>query len=175
MLFPLDSILKVIQKVTKGLRKIVILLVVIFYSYMTIAVLAQVMGRYLFNYSISWAVESATFAQIGMVMLAAGLAMHKNLHVGVDVMVRKLPLSIARLVSLVILVTCLWFFWHAILGSFNLLAIGLIETSPSLRIPMFIPYLSLPIGLTYFALELVVAFLEKWKLFDGEMKTSEKT
>lgn len=159
----LDRTIGLATLVTSGLRSIAKWSVIVFYSYMAIAVLVQVLGRYVFNYSIGWASETATFAQIWMVLLAAGIAMERNLHVGVDVLAARLPLPLFRLTSLVIAAACLWFLFQAINGSFAMIQIGFIQTSPAIGLPMWIPYLSLPVGLTYFALELVLAFVRKWR------------
>lgn len=148
---------------TVALRRVVTAAVVLFYACMLIAVLAQVLGRYVFGYSIPWAAETATFAQIWMVLLAAGIAMRRNLHVGVDVLVVKLPVRQRRTALALSGAACLWFFYHAILGSFALIEIGFIETSPALRLPMWIPYLCLPVGLSYFALEFMLALTAKWR------------
>jgi TRAP-type C4-dicarboxylate transport system permease small subunit len=158
-----DRILAGGARLTAVLRTIARWSVVFFYSYMAFAVLAQVFGRYLFNYSIGWATETATFAQIWMVLLAAGVAMERNLHVGVDVLSSRLPLFLYRAVTLLIGVACLWFLYQAIIGSFAMIRIGQIQTSPALGLPMWIPYLSMPIGLTYFAFELILSFAQKWQ------------
>ena len=159
----LDSVIRICGTLTAALRGIVTCAVILFYGYMAVAVLIQVLGRYVFNYSIGWAAETATFAQIWMVLLGAGIAMRRNLHVGVDVLAQKLPVPMLRLLTLVIGAICLWFLWRAIVGSFGLIRIGQIQTSPALGIPMWLPYLSLPIGLTYFAFELVLALLRRWR------------
>jgi len=158
-----DSLLLVAGKITAGLRSIVTWLVIAFFAYMGIAVLVQVTGRYVFNYSIDWAAETAIFAQIWMILLAAGLAMRRNLHVSVDALANILPVPILRFLTIVVAVPCLWFLWQAIGGSLALIDIGKIQTSPVLQIPMWIPYLSLPIGLSYFGLELVLSLVAKWK------------
>jgi C4-dicarboxylate transporter DctQ subunit len=149
-------------RITAWLRALVAGAVVVFFGYMAIAVLVQVLGRYVFNYSIGGAVETATFAQIWMVLLAAGIAMRRGLHVGVDALAAKFPLWLGRLVTLAVGALCLWFLWVAVIGSFGLIRVGLIQTSPSLAIPMWLPYLSLPIGLVYFAFELILALVERW-------------
>jgi len=161
-------------KVTAGLRSLVTWLVIGFFAYMGIAVLVQVTGRYVFNYSIAWAAESAIFAQVWMIMLAAGLAMRANLHVSVDALTNILPVPILRFLIVVIAVPCLWFLWQAIVGSLALIDIGRIQTSPVLQIPMWIPYLSLPIGLSYFGLELILSLVAKWKDPKGMATEFEK-
>ena len=97
-----ESILIVAGKITARLRLIVTWLVIGFFGYMAVAVLIQVVGRYVFNYSIDWAAETATFAQIWMILLAAGLAMRTNLHVSVDALTNILPVPILRFLIVVI-------------------------------------------------------------------------
>lgn len=163
MVVNFKSMLIVAGKITAVLRRIMRWLIISFFSYMAIAVLIQVVGRYVFNYSIDWAAETATFAQIWMILLAAGLAMRSNLHVSVDALTNILPVSILRFLIIVIAVPCLWFLWQAIVGSIVLIDIGQIQTSPVLQIPMWIPYLALPIGLIYFGFELLLSLVVKWK------------
>jgi TRAP-type C4-dicarboxylate transport system permease small subunit len=163
MVVNFKSMLIVAGKITAVLRRIMRWLIISFFSYMGIAVLIQVVGRYVFNYSIDWAAETATFAQIWMILLAAGLAMRSNLHVSVDALTNILPVPILRFLIIVIAVPCLWFLWQAIVGSIVLIDIGQIQTSPVLQIPMWIPYLALPIGLIYFGFELLLSLVVKWK------------
>ena len=137
------------------MRAAVAALVLLFFTYMLVAVLVQVVGRY-FAFSIDWAAESATLAQIWMVFLAAGLAMRDGLHVRVDALANMLPAGLQRPLMIAVTLVCLWFLSLAIRGSVDLISVGLVETSPVMRLPMWIAFLSLPLGLLYFALELVL-------------------
>jgi TRAP-type C4-dicarboxylate transport system permease small subunit len=139
-------------------------LVVACFAYMTVAVLAQVLGRYFFNYSISWTEETARFAQIWVVLVGAGLAMRRGLHVAVEVLAAMLPLPLRRVLSVVTVFGCLWFLAVVIYGSFALIELGwMFETSPVVQIPMWIIYLSLPIGAVYFGIEVIVAAIDRWR------------
>ena len=146
-------------------------MVITFYSYMVIAVVVQVFGRYVFNYSIGWATETATFSQIWMVLLAAGVAMRRNLHVGVDVLLSKLPNTGRRLLISISGLSAIWFLYQAVSGSLSMIQIGMIQTSPAIGLPMWLPYLSLPVGMTYFGLELIVHLIKK--LRDPDDNTPE--
>ncbi len=157
------TIQQLLESIVAFLRRVVIFLVIVFYSYMVVAVVIQVFGRYVFNYSIGWASETATFAQIWMVLLAAGVAMRSNLHVGVDALASKFPAAIQKILITISAVAAVWFLWQAISGSMAMIKIGQIQTSPAIGLPMWIPYLSLPIGLSYFGLELILAFINKWR------------
>ena len=116
----------------KGLRRVIELVIILLFIYMTIAVIVQVIGRYVFNFSIASAVETATFAQIWMVLLAAGTAMRWGLHVSVDILVTQLPSKVVRIINIPITLACLWFLWIVFDGSFRLLEVGAIQSSPVL-------------------------------------------
>ena len=159
----MSKVLTVAEAIIAGLRKLVAGLVVFFFSYMIVAVLVQIAGRYLFEFAIDWTAETATFAQIWMVLLAGGLAMRDNLHVSVDALTSHLPTSALRGLIVVVTLPCLWFLFQAIAGSLALIDIGRIQSSPVLRLPMWIPYLSLPVGLGYFGLEFLLAMVARWQ------------
>lgn len=143
------------------IRKVVDATILLLFLYMIVAVVAQVLGRYLLNFSIAWATETATFAQIAMVLLGAGYAMRHDMHVGIDVVTSHLPDLLRRALALAVMALALWFLWVVYDGSFRLLKIGAFQRSPALRIPMYWPYLLLPLGSAYFALELTLAQLPK--------------
>jgi TRAP-type transport system small permease protein len=155
-------VLAVLGRVIDAFRFVVTWFVILAFAYMTIAVWVQVGGRYLFGYSIAAASETATWAQIWMVLLGAGIAMRRNMHVAVDALAAMLPLWPARLIRLVITAACVWFLAVVFIGSLPLLRIGQIQTSPILGVPMWIVYLGLPIGSAYFALEVVLDAARRW-------------
>lgn len=136
--------------------------VALLFSYMTVAILLQVLGRYLSNlfpFAIDWTEESARYAQVWLIFLAAGLAMQERMHVGVDLLMQYLPERARQVVVAISSLACLVFIWVTVQHSARLLAVGKIQTSPSLGLPLFYVYLALPVGLTYFGLEFLHAAL----------------
>ena len=145
------------------LRKIINWLVIIFFVYMVLSVFYQVLGRYVFHYKLGVAAETATFAQIWMVLLAAGIAMKKNMHVGVDILLRVLPKKFQKIIIIFSFIFILSFLILALKGCVALISVGFESTSPALGIPMWIPYLSVPIGIIYITIELVIVTISKYK------------
>jgi TRAP-type C4-dicarboxylate transport system permease small subunit len=145
-----------------GLRTAVDCCTIALFAYMTGAIFAQVIGRYVFNFSIAGAEETATFAQIWMVLCGAGIAMRRGQHVGIDVLIVRCPLLVQRIVLVTSTVLGLWFLWILFWGSFRLIQVGSLMRSPAMQWPMSIPYLALPFGAAYFALELALAFVPQW-------------
>ncbi|WP_203073080.1 TRAP transporter small permease [Falsiroseomonas ponticola] len=150
--------LRIAQGALRLLRRLVDLTLILLLGIMILAVLAQVAGRYVFNFSIGEATELATFAQIWMVLLGAGYAMRERLHVSIETLVEMLPPLLARLLMLPVAALCLWFLWVVFDGGLQLLEIGAIQTSAALQISMEIPYVALPVSAAYLALEAALAF-----------------
>lgn len=157
----MNSSTVIFSKFLQIIRRLVGAVVILLFIYMSVAVLAQIIGRYFFSYSLSGSSETATFAQIWMIFLGAGLAMKQKLHVGVDLLYTVVPGPLKRLIAFVILIGGASFLCTAIAGSERLMQLGQFQTSPALGVPMWIPYMSLPIGLGYFLLEFLVAYVGK--------------
>ncbi len=143
------------------LRRVVDAVALLLLAYMACAILAQIIGRYFFNYSIAWSEETATFAQVWLILLGAGIAMRFNQHVGVDVLIRQAPLPVQRLCNGAGLLLGLWFLGVVVVGSLSMLTIGFMIKSPALQIPMAVPYMALPVGFGYFLIEFAVTTLPR--------------
>lgn len=154
--------ISVIERVCLLLRHVMSAVVVALFSVMLTAVLVQVAGRYFFGFSISDAAEIATFSQIWLVLLGAGVAVARGQHVAIDVLPAMLPLVPARAVLLLIAITSGAFLAVLAYGSLPLLRMGEFQTSPGLRIPMKYMYACLPVGAAYMILELILSVAQRW-------------
>jgi len=151
------------EKTLNIIRTAVKWLVIIFFIYMVLAVFYQVLGRYIFSYKLGAAAETATFAQIWMILLASGIAMRKNMHVGVDILLRKLNFKYQKIVIAASTIVIMIFLIMVLKGSVQLIVVGAQSTSPAISIPMWIPYLSVPLGIIYIMLELLILTFSKLK------------
>lgn len=120
----------------------------------------NIIGRYVFSISISWAEEAMLFLMIGCVFLAAGPVGYLGRHIRMDVIVLALPPRARRffeiLSDLVTIATCVMlavFAWPVV----TMLA-ELNERSDTANIPLVIPQSALPLGL------LLTAFLTAVRL-----------
>jgi TRAP-type C4-dicarboxylate transport system permease small subunit len=164
----------VFRRAIAGIRAVARVVVIVCFIYMTFAVLAQVFGRYVFNYSISWSEETARFAQIWVVLIGAGITMQRGLHVAVDSLATLLPLGAARALKIVVAAGCLWFLGVVAYASLPLVQLGWdFETSPVLQIPMWAVYMCLPLGTAYFALEIVLSVIDRWDQPFGMPQSAE--
>lgn len=131
---------------------------------MIFLIMFQILGRYVFNYSISWSEELAIYSQIWLVMLGAGIAMRNRHHASVDIAIARMPVQVQRVIRSASALLVVWFLLVVITSSSSMLAFGMIVSSPALQLPMAIPYAALPIGLGYFLLEFAIAtFPDIWR------------
>ena len=151
------------EKTLNKIRNVINYLVIILFIYMVLAVFYQVLGRYVFSYKLGAAAETATMAQIWMILLASGIAMKKNMHVGVDILLRKLNVKAQKIVVTASTIIIMTFLIMVLKGSVQLIIVGAQSTSPAISIPMWIPYLSVPIGIVYIMLELIILTFNKLK------------
>lgn len=160
------------RRAMKIVRVIAAVWVISCFIVMTVAIWAQVGGRYVFNYSIAWTGELATIAQIWMVLVGAGIAARHNMHARIDVLLNLFPLFIRRALTLITLALGLWFLAAIIIGAVPLLTMGKFQTTPAMGISLLVPYLGLIIGPIYFAVELCAATARNWSL-DGQAEPDD--
>jgi C4-dicarboxylate transporter DctQ subunit len=116
----------------------------------SVIIFGQVVSRYGFNFTPSWSEELSRFLIVWSIFIGVSIGVRKNQHIGVDALIRFLPhrLKVASevLLNLIgVVVVCVLVY----------ISIGYIkdtieyeQLSPAMRIPMYIPYLAMPVGLT---------------------------
>jgi C4-dicarboxylate transporter, DctQ subunit len=116
----------------------------------SVIIFGQVVSRYGFNFTPSWSEELSRFLIVWSIFIGVSIGVRKNQHIGVDALIRFMPhkLKVASevLLNLIGLV---------VVGILVYISIGYIkdtmeyeQLSPSMRIPMYIPYMAMPVGLT---------------------------
>ena len=134
------------------------------YALLTIAVVAaiQVALRYFFGIAYDWIDEGSRYMTILITFIGAGVCVRTGAHFSMDAVIQYAPNRIkhllklaANLVSGFVLLVIFYFAWVQIskLQRFGAL-------TPTLRIPMFIPYL--PIGI-FTGVIAIRFFIQAWK------------
>lgn len=138
------------------------------YALLTVAVIAtvQVFLRYTFDIAFDWVDEGSRYMTILITFVGAGVCVRYGSHFSMDALVQYAPNRgkhllkfLANLVSALAMAVVFYYSWLQIerLHRFE-------ATTPSLQIPMYIPYL--PIGI--FTLVISLRFLiQAIKHFDG--------
>lgn len=153
-----------------AVRAIAAIWVITCFVVMTVAVWIQVGGRYFFNYSIASSAEIATLAQIWMVLVGAGIAARQDIHARIDALVNLFALPVRRVLTAGASLLGLIFLFAIVVGAAPMIQQGQYQTTPSLGLPMWVPYLGLVIGPLYFAAEVVEMAIRQWR---GEVRPVE--
>ena len=154
---------------------------------MTLITFANVIARYVFNSNFLWALELTVFLFAWLVLLGISYAVKKNAHLGVDALTNLLGPGLRRILALVAVACCLaysllllkgsWDYWwkFATTASFlevndipmpgvlQFLADWMNDGEPYEKLPRYIPYAVLPIGLALLTLRFAQAGLRVWR------------
>lgn len=113
---------------------------------MVVLMLYQVILRYVFSASNSWSEELVRYLFILDVMLAASIAVRRNSHLQIDVLINCFSPKLKRIFTIAATLAGIVFlallFWY----SLDLCMTATSNISPGLGIPMSIPYACVPLG-----------------------------
>jgi C4-dicarboxylate transporter, DctQ subunit len=130
---------------------------------------ANIVGRYVFNASFTWAIEIILFLMVGAVFTGCCAVAWENRHIRMDVLLRILPPKIARLLGLLsdlvliataVAVTVFAYPIIAQLAAFD-------ERSAAANFPLAIPQAMVPIGYSLMAILVAVRLLAGERHGDG--------
>ena len=138
---------------------------------MTLITFANVIARYVFNANILWGLEATVFLFAWLVLIGASYGVKQTFHIGVDVVLVMVPKPVRKTLTLIACAACLlfaalllkgaWDYWSPFIGKrafyetddlpvpFFLTWISDVfnEGETYEKLPRFIPYAALPIGM----------------------------
>lgn len=133
---------------------------------MTSVTFAQVVARYVFNYSFVWAMELTGVFFAWLIFIGASYGVRVSAHIGIDALVRALPRRIAHGVALLASGLCVLYSCVLAFGGWQYLsklyAVGIYMQD--LPLPQWMPKIVLPVGFCILALRFSVLF---WQLLRG--------
>lgn len=157
---------------------------------MTLLTFANVVARYVFSDNILWAKEATEFLFAWLVLMGMSYGVKKHVHIGVDVVISHLSAPVKRLFALLSVAACLVFAVLLMIGAWNywypfaterawmetedlpmpdmlqFLATWMNEGERYEKIPRWIPYLALPLGIGLLILRLLQ---QAWRVLTGEI------
>lgn len=121
-------------------------LIVVLVAAMSVAVFAQVLYRKVIEGSIPWSEEVARYLFVWSAWLGAALGIQRKAHFGITLLVQRFPAAWQRAINRIVRLAVALFlgvtFWKGIelaIGNWD-------QRSPAMRMPMTLPYLSVPVG-----------------------------
>ncbi len=141
----------------------------------TVVIFCNVVGRYVFQNSITWAEELSRYLNILLVFFALSAGIKSDSHIGVDVVETLLvPKRFHKWMDLIrFLITLVFCGITTWLGFELSMKIGRMkQTSPAMQIPMALPYMALPIGLFMASIRCLIRIIKL--LIDPPAEAAEK-
>ncbi len=123
---------------------------------MTLIILLQVFFRFVVYVPFPWSEECARFLMIWMAMFGSVIALRQGRHIGVRVLVERLPSGVYDNFA-VPLVQVVMIIMLGILGGYgyDLATRNAQQLSPAMEISMLYPYLAVPVGAFMMILDIV--------------------
>ena len=135
---------------------------------MCLLVTGAVVVRYVFNWPVVWVPEIVGYLMVALVFLALGETMLAGRHIKIDLVVGRLPRRLRDVVELLTLTLSVgvagFFTWHGLNTMLRSLDYGRRDAFGALNMPLWIPQMAMPIGLSI--LTLVAILLACRKLRD---------
>lgn len=153
------------KKFIDGLDNVVKWLAVAMFSIMTVAIVLQVVFRYVLHASLSFSEELARYLFVWSVLLGSAMCVKRRSHVGVEVFMMYMPKSLQKYGVILADVLGLVFFGILIVYGFNVVKVTMNQTSASLGIKMGYPYLSIPVAGIVMFLNGLYNMLEDFRQF----------
>ena len=126
----------------------------------SVAVISQVIARYIFEMALRWTEETAAYAMVWAVYTGAALCVRERFHIRIMVAVQSIPTRFGKYI--VILADIIWalFCVFMIKVSWDYLYVfwRFTETSPSLGVDQFYPQTIMVIGYTLMLLRLIQTY-----------------
>ena len=149
-----------------GLAKLSMAVAALGVMAMCLLVTGAVVVRYVFNWPVVWVPEIVGYLMVALVFLALGETMLAGRHIKIDLVVGRLPQRLRDVVELLTLTLSVgvagFFAWHGLNTMLRSLDYGRRDAFGALNMPLWIPQIALPIGLS--VLTLVVILLACRKL-----------
>ena len=107
----------------------------------------QVVFRYVLSAPLPWSEEAARYCFVWIVFLGAALGLERGVHLGVDLLVNRMPGRLRRLTALVCDLLIAVFAVIMIYASLPVLQLNSLQHSPALGVQMSWIYLAIPVSM----------------------------
>ena len=157
----MNKVFSVIQNFEELLIKTIL-------PFTSLLITVSVFGRYTGLFNFYWAEELTRYLYIWIAFIGISLGVKGEGHYNVQIVVNSLPLSAQKIMQIVCDIIVVAFLGLLVYHSIILLnrLIFMKQTSPILRIPMFIPYLAVTIGCFSMCVRVFFQLTDKIKRFN---------
>jgi C4-dicarboxylate transporter, DctQ subunit len=116
----------------------------------SLLVFGNVISRYVFSYTPIWSEELSRFLVVTSIFIGVAIGVRKNQHIGVDALIRFMPHKLLVVSEVLLNLIGIVVIGVLVFNSFEFIqhTREFEQLSPAMRIPMYIPYIAMPVGLS---------------------------
>jgi TRAP-type C4-dicarboxylate transport system permease small subunit len=126
--------------------KVVTCTCIVLFAIMVCAAGAQIVCRYILGASLEWSEELARYMFVWSVLLGASMCVKRRSHVGVEIIMMRLPEKFRGYAMIFADVLSVVFFAILIIYGIEVTEITADQSSPAMEFPMGLAYVSIPIS-----------------------------
>jgi TRAP-type C4-dicarboxylate transport system permease small subunit len=141
-----DKTFAAIEQVSEIFDKAVLFFVITLSIPLVVIILYAVFMRYVLNAAPPWSEEIARYLMVWVAMLAMSSAMKRGQHIGLTFLVERLGPRGQKAIRLFAYLPILGFFAVLFVKGIDMTIFVAPQRSPSADIPMWIPYMAVPMG-----------------------------
>ena len=138
----------------------------------TVLLFVNIILRYFFKASTTWAEEAIRYAIIWVTFFGASICAKNKMHLGIDIFIQMAPPRFAKIIMGVTQLISAFFTGMLTYYSWQLtqLIIQTAQKSPAMLMPMWIVYIAMPLGSAMMTIRFLVAAYQDFtaKPDDGE-------
>ena len=154
-----------IDNIYKGLEKVIRFLVLVLLGFMVLIVFANVVTRYYLHFSLAWSEEVTRFMLVWLVFLGSFLAYINDEHLGLDIVVKKMPPTLRKIVAVFTNALVIFALYAVLEGGYLMMMANFDWLSPAAEIPQGYVYFVVPFVC---GLMIVQAVLKTYYLLAGK-------
>ena len=143
-------------------RKFIDIFIIVLFTILILVVFSQVVFRYVFNNSLTWAEEMARYLQVWIVFLAAAAAIRTGSHISVDYATHNLSSRYKNFLGIIIAILTILFLGIVTTYGYKLFIqiYHSTQRSPAMQMPMSVAYAAVPVGGLFMLIEAIIVFLK---------------
>lgn len=156
------SLMKLLKKIDENFEKVILSILVLA---IVLVMLLQIVCRYFFNNSLIWSEEFCRYCYIYFMFIGTSLAVRERSELRVDAVVSILPEKARGVLNVIVDIAV-----FLMLVYLSYWSIPMVQSmyyqggySPALKLPVFIVYMSVPIGFILSALRYLQKFYQMFK------------
>lgn len=142
-------------------------LLCVLFTAMVCVVFFNVIGRYYLDTSLAWSEEVSRFMLVWVVFLGAVLAYEHDEHLGLDILVKKMPRKVAALVGMATDLLVAFAIWLIVYGGYRMAIDSWDWESTTVPIPLGYIYVIVPVCGGIMLFQTLLKMCSRIKAFRG--------